>query len=79
MRKLSLWELYKLAFSLVAGVRYSAEATHPMTRPQVLLMEEDDLQLIEQMRMNGGDMLTIAMRQFAEEYPVAANVRPFGL
>ncbi len=38
-------------------------------------MDEDDLKLIEQMRMNGGDMLTIAMRQFAEEYPVAANVR----
>ncbi len=38
-------------------------------------MDEDDLKLIEQMRMNGGDMLTTAMRQFAEEYPVAANVR----
>ena len=37
-------------------------------------MDEDDLKLIEQMRLNGGDMLTIAMRQFAEEYPVAANV-----
>ena len=38
-------------------------------------MDEDDLKLIEQMRTNGGDMLTVAMRQFATEYPVAANVR----
>jgi hypothetical protein len=27
------------------------------------------------MRTNGGDVLTVAMRQFATEYPVAANVR----
>jgi hypothetical protein len=46
-----------------------------MKPPQVLLVDEDDLKLIEQMRVNGGDMLTTAMRQFADEYPVAANVR----
>ncbi len=44
-------------------------------RPQVLLIDEDDLALIEQMRTNGGDMLTVAMQQFAQEFPVAANVR----
>ena len=46
-----------------------------MTPLQVLMIDEDDLKLIEQMRMNGGDMLTVAMRQFAAEYPMAANVR----
>ena len=38
-------------------------------------MEEDDLNIIEQMRTNGGDMLTTAMREFAAEFPVAASVR----
>lgn len=38
------------------------------------MIDEDDLKLIEQMRMSGGDMLTVAMRQFAAEYPMAANV-----
>lgn len=53
--------------------RSSASAAH--TRPQILFIDEEDLQLIEQMRTNGGDMLTVAMRQFAAEYPMAANVR----
>ncbi len=89
MRKLSLWELYKLAFSLIAGVIPPTASFPPllpspprdganvllMMRTQVLLVDEDDLKLIEQMRVNGGDMLTTAMRQFADEYPVAANVR----
>jgi hypothetical protein len=50
-------------------------ASHQVyNRLQVLFVDEDDLKLIEQMRQNGGDLLTIAMRQFAEEYPVAAKV-----
>ncbi len=52
-----------------------ASDTRLLTPLQVLMIDEDDLKLIEQMRMNGGDMLTVAMRQFAAEYPMAANVR----